>query len=175
MHFLACRKAPAEMRSLRGPGVHAASQATRLGKRALRALWPREGSQFSGMTMGLGYKKLVAHLSGPFAERPHCLDIIDTVPGRLGHKTPGFANRSWRGNVEPAQPGAFAEMQNTRAHSHHQAGRSYSGAQGHANPLIIHTGVLTPRGTYLHSTLLFTHGICSPARHPFIYTHPCTH
>lgn len=65
--------------------------------------------------MGLGYKELVAHLSGPFAERPHCLDIINTVPGRLGHKTPGSAN------LEPAQPGAFAEMQDTRAHSHQEA------------------------------------------------------
>lgn len=67
------------MRNLHGPGVHKASQATRLGRRALRALWPSEGSKFSCMTMGLGYKELVAHLSGPFAERPHGLDIINTA------------------------------------------------------------------------------------------------
>lgn len=65
-----------------------------------------------------GIQEAVAHLSGPFAERPHCLDIIDTVPGRPGHKTSGFANRSWRGNIELAEPGAFAEIQNTRVFTH---------------------------------------------------------
>lgn len=73
----------------------------------LRALWPSEGSKFSCMTVGLGLKKLVAHLSGSSAERLHCLGTIETVPGRLGHKAPGSANRSWGGNFEPARCTCF--------------------------------------------------------------------
>lgn len=41
------------------------------------------------------------------------------MPGRLGHKTPGSANRSWSGNLEPVDLGAFTERQNTHTSSHH--------------------------------------------------------
>lgn len=165
-----------EMLSLHGPGVHTASQDTRLGRRALRALWPKEGSQFSSMAMGLGYKKLGAHLSGPFAERPHCLDIMDTVPGRPGHKTPGFANKG--AGEATLSLLSLEHLLRSRTHTRSLTPSSRKltfGCTGHPNPLIVHTGALTLRGTHLPSTSLFTHSICSPARQPVIYTHPCTH
>lgn len=77
----------------------------------LRALLLKQGSKFSCTTLGPGDEELVAHLSGSSAERPCCLGIFETVPGRLGRKTPGSANRGWGGNLESVQPRAFTEMQ----------------------------------------------------------------